>query len=240
MRDDILSTSLHNSVDYIEIPNSIWDNIQNQINSHGRRKVVFRKIAAAVAAVVLFFTVSLGSITTAGAEVQNSWLLRTQLGSFSLTIIQNIGKEVAGITPTLFLPTTLSQAKQVAKIDIKVPTYLPAGATIDDNTPTLVGRFGSFETVAIKVIDDKVKVVNGDSEQILLDIRQTTAKDLVANFPANIKVTTEKVKINGNDGLLTYGNGLAPGLYWADKQYSYRMFGPTEKNELLKIAESMK
>lgn len=179
--------------------------------------------------------------TVVGASLHKSVLFKTKLGSFTLTLVQSLGQQVAGISPTLFLPTTLSNAKQVAKITIKTPTYLPGGIEIDSETPTLVGRFGEFETVAIKVLE-KIQLSNGQTgERIFLDLRQTTSTEMEANYPPDAEVIPQKVKINTNDGLLVSGEGLAPMLYWTDGKYSFRLSGPSskEKEQLIKIAESM-
>lgn len=239
MHEEALKTSLHQIVDEVEIPSSMWTNIESKLDKKTQKFRIFKKLFGAAACFCLLTFIGLGSITPVGASIQKSVLFQTKLGSFTLTLVQNVGQQVAGITPTLFLPTTLSNAKQVAKMSIKTPTYLPEGIEINSDTPTLVGRFGKFETVAIKVSEK----VNHDpsAEIIILDIRQTTSKDLEANYPPDIKITTKQVKINNNDGLLVSGRGLVPMLYWTDGEYSFRLTGPNskDKDELIKIAESM-
>lgn len=236
MHEDILRTYLHQTVDYIELPPSIWNNIQNKL-SRRKRSSGFKKAVTIAIVTVLFCITSIGSITSVGAMAQSSWFFKSKLGAFTLIFMQNTGKELAEITPTLFLPTTLSHAKEVAKMEIKVPTYLPEGVNLGPETPTLVGRFGSFETSAIKVSN---KINGSDSEHVILDIRQTTASEINQNYPPDVKIITEKIKINNNDGLLTDGDGIPPSLYWTDGKYCFRIFGPQDKGELIKIAESMK
>ncbi len=237
MHEEVLRSALHQTVDKIELPPGIWNNIQNRLYNRPKKWSGFKKAVAIAAGTTLFCITSIGSITSAGAEAQGSWLFKNKLGAFTLTIVQNVGKELAQITPTLFLPTTLSHAKQVAKMPIRVPTYLPAGISLGANTPTLVGRFGSYETVAIKVLE---KVDGSDAEKIFLDIRQTTAKDLNVNYPPDVKITSEKIKISNIEGVIISGDAICPMLYWTDGKYFFRMFGPRAKDELLKIAESMK
>lgn len=236
MHEDILRTALHKTVDYIELPPSIWTNIQDKLS---RRKTFFgfKKVVTIAIVTVLFCIISIGSITSIGATAQGSWFFKSKLGTFTLIFMQNVGKELAEVAPTLFLPTTLSHAKEVAKMEIKVPTYLPERVILGSETPTLVGRFGSYETSAIKVAN---KINGSDSEEVILDIRQTNASEITQNYPPDIKIIHEKIKINNNDGLLTVGDGIPPSLYWTDGKYCYRMFGPQDKSELIKIAESMK
>ncbi len=236
MHEDVLRSALHQTVDNIEIPPGIWNNIQNRLYRN-KRWSGFKKAVTIAAGTTLFCITSIGSITSAGTEAQSSWLFKNKLGAFTLIIVQNVGKELAEITPTLFLPTTLSHAKQVAKMEIKVPTYLPEQINFGPNTPTLVGRFGSYETVAIKVSE---KLDGSDGERIFLDIRQTTAKDLNTNYSRDVKITSENVKINNNEGVIISGDAISLKLYWTDGKYFFRMFGPRDKDELLKIAESMK
>ena len=236
MHEDILRTALHQTVDYIELPPCIWNNIQNKL-SRRKRFPGFKKVVTIAVVTVLFCITSIGSITSVGAAAQSSWFFRSKLGTFTLTFMQNVGKELAKTTITLFLPTTLSHAKEVAKMEIKVPTYLPEGIYLGPETPTLIGRFGSYETSAIKVAE---KINVSDSERLILDIRQTTAMEIDQNYPPDVKIISEKIKINNNDGVLTYGDGIPPRLYWTDGQYCFRMFGPQDKGELIKIAESMK
>ena len=114
---------------------------------------------------------------------------------------------------------------------------LKEGVNLGPDTPTLVGRFGPYETSAIKVSN---KINGSDSEHVILDIRQTTASEVNQSYPPDIEIITEKVKINNNDGLLTDGDGVPPILYWTDGKYCFRMFGLQDKGELIKIAESMK
>lgn len=236
MHEDILRTALHQTVDCIELPPGIWNNIQNKL-SRRKRLFCFKKAVTVAVVTVMFCITSIGSITSAGATVQSSELFKNKLGTFTLTIMQNTGEKLAEITPTLFLPTTLSHAKEIAKMEIKVPTYLPKGINLGPKTPTLVGRFGSYETSAIKVAN---KISGSDSEEVILDIRQTTAKEINQNYPPDVKIISEKIKINDNDGLLTSGDGIPPRLYWTDGKYCFRMFGPQDKDELIKIARSMK
>lgn len=241
MHEEAFTDSLHQIVDNIEIPGSIWITIESRLENKAKKSRFFKKLFAAAACISIFILAGLGSITPVGASLQKSVVFQTKLGSSTLSLVQNLGQKVAGITPTLFLPTTLSNAKLVAKMSIKTPAYLPEGIEINSNTPTLVGRFGKFETVAIKV-SEKLQLFNGQTEErIILDIRQTTAKELEANYPPDAEVIPEKVKINNNDGLLVSGPGLVPMLYWTDGDYSFRLFGPSskDKNELIKIAESM-
>lgn len=242
MHEEALKTSLHQIVDEVEIPSSIWTNIESRLAKKTKNSRIFKKLFAAAICFSLLTFAGLGSITPVGASLQKSVLFQTKLGSFTLTLVQNVGQQVAGITPTLFLPTTLSNAKQVAKMSIKTPTYLPEGIEINSDTPTLVGRFGKFETVAIKV-SEKIQLSDDQTaERIFLDLRQTNSQELEANYPQDSEVLPEKVKINNNDGLLVSGQGLVPMLYWTDGEYSFRLTGPNskDKDQLIKIAESMK
>jgi len=142
---------------------------------------------------------------------------------------------MAEISPTLFLPTTLSHARDVARLDIKVPAYLPEGINIGPYTPTLVGRIGQIETVAIKVSE---RIQHG--EIVYLDIRQTTTEQVELNYPPDFNFTSEKVLINGHDGVLILRENGRPRLFWTDGQYFFRMCGPEETEVLIKMAESMK
>jgi hypothetical protein len=154
---------------------------------------------------LLAVTIPLGTITSALANVEKSWFLKNDVGTFTLNFVQDIGEKIAEVSPTMYLPTTLSHAKQVTKIPIKLPTYLPAGVRLNDSTPTLVGRFGSVETVAIRVtqtyqtLDSTGKPSTAESD--LLDIRETSVPDVTMNYPAQI-FFIEKVKIGEYDGLM--------------------------------------
>lgn len=240
MHEEVLKSIFRQAVGQVEVPQSLWQNIQTRLARKRKRAAVRRRVVAAIAGIVLIFTVSIGSITPVGAAAQKTWLFKNVLGSATLTIAQNIGENVAELTPTLFLPTTLAHAKQVARMHIKVPEYLPAGTEIGPDTPTLVGRVGSIETIAIKVSDNRVKLKDGSGEVILLDIRETNAKDLEVSYGSDVAITTREVKINGDAGVVVSGEGLAPVLHWNDGQYTYRIFGPSSEEELIKIAESMK
>ncbi|WP_207642582.1 DUF4367 domain-containing protein [Desulfosporosinus acididurans] len=196
---------------------------------------------------MLAVSIALGSITSAFADsVVKSWLLRNGVGAFTLTFVQNTGEKVAEIIPDLFVPTTLSHARQIAKIPIKLPTYLPQGITINDNTPTLVGRVGSAETIAIRVTqkfltpDGRGKVVSVESE--LLDIRETSATDVTMATPDQ-GYTVDNVKIGKNDGIIVMQAKTSLPLFinWSDGKYWFRIFcSGADRNTLIKIAESMR
>ncbi|PKM82901.1 MAG: hypothetical protein CVU89_01840 [Firmicutes bacterium HGW-Firmicutes-14] len=237
MYDEILKSALHQAVENIELPPDIWAKIQQKAERQRKSRTVIKNLVRLAASVILILGTSLGSITKMAASAEETWLFKTRLGSFTLTIVHNLGERVAEITPTLFLPTTLSHAREVARLDIKVPAYLPEGIDIGPYTPTIVGRIGSVETVAIKVSE---RVQYGDGEIVHLDVRQTTAEELESTYPSDFKFTSEKVLINGHEGVLIMRENGRPRLFWTDGQYFFRMFGPEKKEVLIKMAESMK
>jgi len=237
MHDEMLKSALHQAVKNVELPPDIWANIQQKIEHRRKSRTITKSATRVAASVILILVVSLGSITKMAAGAEDIWLFKTRLGFFTLTIVRNAGERLAEITPTLFLPTTLSHARKVARMDIKVPTYLPESITVGPDTPTLVGRIGSVETVAIKVAE---RLQYGDGEIVHLDIRQTTSEELKASYPPEFKFTSETVLINNNEGVLILRDNTRPVLYWTDGQYFFRMYGPEEKEVLIKIAESMK
>lgn len=240
MHEETLKNSLHQIVDGCQIPDRLWNNIQIKLDNKKIKSRRLKKFISVAVSLVLITVISLGSITSVGANIKNTFLFHNKLGTVTLNLVQSVGQHIAGISPTLFLPTTLEKAKNVAKMSIKTPSYLPKGIVIDSNTPTLVGRFGDKETVAIKVLDPITYQLKGEGEVILLDIRQSTANKLDVYYPPDVKIETQKVKINNYDGLLVIEDGLTHALYWTDDKYSYRMFGPRDYQELIKIAESMK
>lgn len=240
MHEETIKNSLHQIVDGFHIPDSLWNNIQLKLENKKKKSRRLKRFMSVAVSFVLITIISLGSITSVGANIKNTFLFKNTLGTVTVNLVQSVGQHIAGVSPTLFLPTTLENAKNVAKISIKTPSYLPKGIIIDSNTPTLVGRFGDKETVAIKVLDPITYQLKGDGEVILLDIRQTTADKLDVYYPPDVKIETQKVKINNNSGLLVIEDGLTHELYWTDDKYSYRMFGPQNSQELIKIAESMK
>jgi hypothetical protein len=209
MPENLIRAGLHRAVDSIEVPQDLWPNIQKKRGARRSRRLYIRRVCLAAAMLLLAVTIPLSTITSALANVEKSWFLNNEVGTFTLTFVQNIGEKVAEITPTLFLPTTLSHAKQVAKIPIKLPIYLPEGVTINDDTPTLVARFGSAETVAIRVTqkfltpDGTGKFITAESE--VLDIRETSASDVTMANPDQGYIV-EKVKIGEYDGLMVLQN----------------------------------
>lgn len=209
MPENLIKAGLHRAVDGIEVPQDLWQNIQKKQGIRRIRRLYIRRVGLVVAGLLLAVSIPLCMITPVFANIGKSWFLKNEVGTFTLTFVQNIGEKVAEVTPTLFLPTTLSHAKQVAKISIKLPTYLPEGVTINDNTPTLVGRFGSAETVAIRVTqkfltqDGTGRVSTAESE--LLDIRETSASDATMVYPDQGYIV-EKVKIGKYDGLMVLKN----------------------------------
>jgi len=258
MPDNILRAGLHRAVDGIEVPQEMWRNIRTIQKTRLKRRVYLRRTGAVAAVILLVITLAVGSITSAVAKVQKSWFLKNAFGTFTLTLVQDIGEKVAEISPTMFLPTTLSHAKQVAKIPIELPSYLPVGVTLDDETPTLVGRVGSTETVAIRVTEKSLvkdprtgKVRTVEFER--LDIRQTNAPD-VTMVDKDGRITVDRVKIGDYEGLIALQTGvpdqsgkIAPKsvgqpLYviWSDGKYWYRVSGVSNREELVKIAESMR
>jgi hypothetical protein len=275
MPENLLRTGLHRAVDGIEVPQDLWLNIQKKHGTRSKRRLYIRRVGLVAAVLLLAVTLSLGSITSALAKVEKSWFLKNAVGTFTLTFVQNIGERVAEVTPTMFLPTTLSHAKQVAKISIKLPTYLPTGVILNDNTPTLVGRFASVETVAIRVTekfqvqDYTGKVSTAESE--LLDIRQTNAGDFTMVNPDQGFIV-EKVKIGEYDGLMVLQNVSEPSelprvtirksdgqrtvemvpnetgqsatlplfVTWSDGKYWFRLSCGSDRDTLIKIAESMR
>ncbi|MDO0825554.1 hypothetical protein [Desulfosporosinus nitroreducens] len=213
MPENLIRAGLHRAVDGIEVPQDLWPNIQKKQGSRRIRRLYIRRVGLSAAVLLLAITIPLSTITSAFANVEKSWFLKNEVGTFTLKFVQNIGEKVAEITPALFLPTTLSHAKQVANIPIKLPTYLPEGVAVNDDTPTLVGRFGSAETVAIRVTqkfltqDGTGRVSTAESE--LLDIRETSASDVTMVYPDQ-GYTVEKVKIGEYDGLMVFQNVSEP------------------------------
>ncbi|HZK83453.1 MAG TPA: hypothetical protein VFC58_02005 [Desulfosporosinus sp.] len=214
MPENFIRAGLHRAVDSIEVPQDLWQNIQKKQGTRRIRRRYVRRLCLAATALFLAVAIPLSTITSALANANKSWFLENGVGLFTLTFVQNIGEKVAEVTPTLFLPTTLSHAKQVAKIPIKLPAYLPEGITINGDTPTLVGRFGSAETVAIRVTqkfltqDSKGRVSTVESE--LLDIRQTSASDVTMVNSDDQSYIVEKVKVGEFDGLMLLRNVSEP------------------------------
>jgi hypothetical protein len=205
MPENLIRAGLHRAVDCIEVPQDLWPNIQRKQATRRIRRLYIHRLGLAAAVLLLAVTIPLGTITSALANVEKSWFLKNNVGTFTLNFVQDIGEKIAEVSPTMYLPTTLSHAKQVTKIPIKLPTYLPAGVRLNDSTPTLVGRFGSVETVAIRVtqtyqtLDSTGKPSTAESD--LLDIRETSVPDVTMNYPAQI-FFIEKVKIGEYDGLM--------------------------------------
>jgi hypothetical protein len=205
MPENLIRAGLHRAVDCIEVPQDLWPNIQRKQATRRIRRLYIHRLGLAAAVLLLAVTIPLGTITSALANVEKSWFLKNDVGTFTLNFVQDIGEKIAEVSPTMYLPTTLSHAKQVTKIPIKLPTYLPAGVRLNDSTPTLVGRFGSVETVAIRVtqtyqtLDSTGKPSTAESD--LLDIRETSVPDVTMNYPAQI-FFIEKVKIGEYDGLM--------------------------------------
>ncbi|WP_088228734.1 DUF4367 domain-containing protein [Desulfosporosinus sp. FKB] len=247
MTENFVRAGLHRAVDGIEIPQHLWASIQKKHVFRRNRRLYLRRVGLMATVLLIAIAIPLGSITSAFADdAEKSWLLRNGVGTFTITFVQNIGEKVAEITPDLFMPTTLSHAKQIAKIPIKLPTYLPEGITINDDTPTLVGRFGSAETVAIRVtqkfltLDGSGRTISAESE--LLDIRETSATD-VTMVGSDQGYTVEKVKIGENDGLIVLQTKSSLPLFinWSDGRYWFRIFcSSADRDTLIKIAESMR
>ncbi|EHQ87376.1 DUF4367 domain-containing protein [Desulfosporosinus youngiae] len=245
MPESLIRAGLHRAVDGIEIPQGLWENIQAKQGFRRMRRRYIRRIGLAAAVLLLALSIPLCTITPAVANIEKSWFLKNELGTFTLTFVQNIGEKVAEVTPTLFLPTTLSHAKQVAKMPIRLPAYLPEGVTLNGDTPTLVGRFSSAETVAIRVtekflVKDRAGRIS-EEEFELLDIRQTNSSDVTIVNPDQ-GFTVEKVKIGRYDGLMVFQTETASPrfVHWSDGEYWFRVFcSGADRDMLIKIAESM-
>ncbi|MDQ7097018.1 hypothetical protein REC12_25825 [Desulfosporosinus sp. PR] len=246
MPENLIRAGLHRAVDGIEIPQELWRTIQTKQRFRRLRRLYIRRLGLAAAVLLLAMAIPLCTITPALANIQKSWFLKNEMGTFTLTFVQNIGEKVAEITPTLFLPTTLSHAKQVAKIPIRLPAYLPEGVIINGDTPTLVGRFNSSETVAIRVtekllVKDRTGGVSA-LESELLDIRQTNSPDVTMVNPDQ-GFTVEKVRIGSYDGLMVFQpkTSLPSFVNWSDGKYWFRIScSGADRDTLLKIAESMR
>ncbi|MHB8126135.1 MAG: DUF4367 domain-containing protein [Desulfitobacteriaceae bacterium] len=246
MPENLIRAGLHRAVDGIEIPQELWENIQVKQGVRRIRRLYIHRIGLAAAVLLLAVTIPLCTITSAIANIEKSWFLKNEMGTFTLTFMQNIGERIAEVTPTLFLPTTLSHAKQVAKIPIRLPTYLPEGVTLNGDTPTLVCRFSSAETVAIRVTE-KFLVKDGTGrvsavESELLDIRQTNSSDVTIVNPDQ-GFTVENVKIGRYDGLMVFQTktSLPRFVNWSDGKYWFRVFcSGADRDTLIKIAESMR
>lgn len=242
MREELLKGGLRRAVGKIELPITIWQKIETELQVTHRKLTYFKKLLVCASTIILFVILSIISITPVIASIQKSWTITSPFGTFTLNLVQNVGDKVAEVSPTLYLPTTLAHAKQVARMQIKIPSYLPDGIKINSDTPTLVGRFGSSETVAIKISEELQLGNGGTLDSILLDIRQSNVKNITTNLTDDDR-TVEKVKVGNYEGLLILDNkGRPVTLNWTDGTSWFRLFGrfDIDKTELIKIARSMK
>ncbi|HYF95806.1 MAG TPA: hypothetical protein VD969_26615 [Symbiobacteriaceae bacterium] len=146
-----------------------------------RRTVRRRWIRSVVAAFVLCF----------------AFLTLVPVGGNALAVVRR------EIQPTLFLKTTLGEARKVAREPLQLPATYPTNdgdQPLTDSLPALVGRWLSHETVAVTVTGEE-----DGMGTIYFDLRRSTYRAEPGSEEMGLKptyATERKVKVGRFDGLV--------------------------------------
>lgn len=163
-----------------------------------------------------------------------------------LTFVPGGGTAVATvrqIQPTLFLRTNLAEAQKVARSPVVVPDAFPSYGgemlPLGPDTPTLVGRWLSYETVAVTVSSES------DGAGIMyFDLRRSTylPEELATTEQAHPDMTTQPVKVGDYDGVAVLYEDEPVNLHWKTESHYYRLFvaGAESVDELVQIARQIR
>lgn len=144
------------------------------------------------------------------------------------------------IQPTLFLRTTLAEAQRVARSPLMLPPSVPGyfeEVPIGPDTPAVVGRWLSYETVAVSITDGP------DGTGVLyFDLRRST--DLDDSMPSvdHPERTTQGVVVGGYPGVVVLHRGHPLSLWWKTDTHQYRLSvgGADTVEDLVRIAETIR
>jgi hypothetical protein len=191
------------------------------VRGANRRRARRRWTSVAVTALVFCFT----------------FMTFAPVGGSALAVIR---KE---IQPILFLKTNLATARQTVREPLTLPATFPdySGGTgyLTDDTPALVGRWLTFETVAVSVSEgpDATGVIH-------FDLRRSTYQPEPGEewaYPPNPNAIAQPVKVGEYDGTVYVEDDYVWEIYWRTDTHVYSLTAPGAETveQLIALAEQI-
>ncbi|WP_374712035.1 hypothetical protein [Symbiobacterium terraclitae] len=180
-------------------------------------------------------------------RARSRWLRRTALAlvcAFAfLTFVPGGGTAVATvrqIQPTLYLRTNLAEAQQVARSPLVLPPSVPGyfgEIPIGPDAPAVVGRWLSYETVAVSITDGPE-----GTGVMYFDLRRSTDLDGEMPLADHPDRTTQEVMVGEYPGVVVLHAGHPLLVWWKTDTHQYRLTvgGADTVAELVRIAETIR